>query len=151
MAEVKSGLEGILKFAWGQTGSAAVQAGSTIGYVTGFSYEYTENPIQVYDGTAYAHSKKQRREGKATVKKLFVDNDFYAKLGTKTANETVGRHYVELQVDGIAGTGEDIYCFRDCVLDNLSRDVPETEVLEEEWSFAFDLYEKRTYANRLIT
>jgi hypothetical protein len=151
MAETKTGLEGVLKIKWGQTGTASVAAGSAIGYVTGLSYEYTNNPIHVFDGSTYAHSKQQRVMGKATAKSLFVDNAYYNKLGTTDGNVTQGRHYIELQVNGIAGTGEDVYCFRNCVLENMSRDIPEEEGVTEEWTFFFDHYRKLAFADRLIT
>lgn len=150
MAEVKTGLEGILKVAWGQTGTTSAQNGSTIGYVTGFSYEYSNSPLHVYNGTAYAHSKAQRVHGKASVKSLFVDNDFYNKLGTSTASETQGRHYIELQVDGVAGTCEDVYSFENCVLENMSRDVPEEESTTEDWGFHFSYYRRLAAASKLI-
>jgi hypothetical protein len=137
MAEVKTGLEGVLKIAWGQTGTDAAQDGSTIGYVTGFDYEWSDSPLHVYDGSGFAHSKKQRGHGRATAKQLFVNNNFYNKLGTSTADETYGRHYIELQVDGILGTCEDVYSFEDCVLENLSRSHPEEESVTEEWTFHF--------------
>ena len=151
MPEVKTGLEGVLKMRWGQTGTATVAAGSTIGYGQGISYEWSESPIHIWDGGSYAHSKKQRAQGKLTVSKMFVDNDFMAKLGTTTASETFGRHYVELQVNGIAGTLEDVYSFRNCAFEGLSREVPETESMTEEWTFFFDLYARLTAANKLIT
>lgn len=150
MPEVKSGLEGVLKLIWGQTGTAAAANGSTIGYVTGLSYEYSDNPIHIFDGSAYAHSKKQRTQGKATVKQLFVNNNFVSKLGTTDGNVTMGRHYMELQVNGVAGTAEDVYAFQNCVLENLSRDVPETEAVSEEWTFFFNNLERLAAASKRI-
>ena len=151
MAEVKSGIEGVLKMAWGQTGTTTVQSGSNIGYGKGISFDWSENPIHIWSGSSYAHSKKQRAMGKLTVSKLFVDNDFMAKLGTSTASETFGRHYVELHVDGIAGTLEDVYSFRNCALESVSRTHPEEAESTEEWSFFFDYYAHLTAANKLIT
>lgn len=151
MPEIKTGLEGVLKICWGQTGTASVAAGSTIGYGKGISYDWSENPIHIWNGSAYAHSKKQRAKGKLTVSKMFMDNDFVAKLGTSTASETFGRHYVELQVNGIAGTLEDVYSFRNCALESISRTHPEEAESTEEWGFHFDLYAKLTAANKLIT
>ena len=137
MAEVKTGLEGVLKICWGQTGTASAQNGSTIGFVTGFDWEWSDSPLHIFNGSGYAHSKKQRGHGRATAKTLFEDNDFFTKLGTSTASETYGRHYIELQVDGILGTCEDVYSFKDCVLENTSRSHPEEESVTEEWSFHF--------------
>ena len=111
---------------------------ASIGYVTGFSYEWTKNPIQVYDGSTYAHSKTQRGEGKWTLKKNLVsgstDDPWAACLGEYM---TVDRIIVEADYLGLAGTTEEVDLFLNCVKDNESVDRPETEPMEEEYSAFF--------------
>jgi len=152
MPETKTGLEGVIKYVSGQTGTAAAQNGSTLGYATGFDYEWSDSPLHVYNGSAYAHSKKQRGKGKATIKKLFVDDTVWADFkGGTTATESYKRHYMELQVDGIAGTAADVYSFEDVVCEGLSRSDPEEEQATEEVTLFFTKAPRRLApASKLI-
>jgi hypothetical protein len=150
MAETKDGLEGVLKFIAGQAGTASAANGSTLGYCTGFSYDVTDSPKHIFDGTAYAHSKCGRVMGKASAKHLFVNDAVYGTLTGTNASYTKVRHYIELQVNGLVGTAEEVYSFEDCVLENTSRAHPEEGSVTEDFGFFFAKYRKLTPANKLI-
>lgn len=136
MSEVKTALEGALKIIPGQTGTAEAAAGSLLGYVTGVDFEYGDSPIHIYNGSSYAHSKKQRAMGKVTIKQAFVDASVYSAVkGGTTANESYKRNYGELQINGIAGTVAEVFYFTNMVLESPGWSVPETEEVTNEMAF----------------
>jgi len=151
MPEVKTGIEGVLKYRASVTGSSAAAAGSVFGFLQGASFEFSNNPLHVYDGSAYSHSKPQRGKGKLTAKKAFVNDADYTVLVGSTGSETQKRNYMELQVSGVFGTVEKAYAFWNCVLDNKSWDFPEEDAATDDFSFFFSFYEELTAANKRIT
>lgn len=107
---------------------------ATIAYVTGAPYEETTNPIHVYDGTTYAHSKAGRKMGKLSIKKDFVvstDDPWPSSSGNYM---TVPRIAIQQDIKGIAGTTESVNLFLNCVKENLSVDIPEEEKDTVEYS-----------------
>ena len=136
MSEVKTGLEGAMKIVVGQAGTASAQAGSLLGYMTGVDFEFGDSPIHVYNGSSYAHSKKQRAMGKITVKQGYVDSTVYSAVkGGTTATESYSRNYGELQINGIAGTVSDVFYFTNMALESPGWSVPETEEVTNEMAF----------------
>lgn len=102
---------------------------SRIGYVTGANYELSDSPIHVYDGSAYAHSKRQRARGKASYKVDFIEDGSVSLWSTSgTGYMTVPRGIIELDYAGFRGTSEEIHLLLDAVKENTAYDFPEEEV-----------------------
>lgn len=151
MAEAKSGLEGIVKYIC-QVGTASVAAGSTLSYVTGADYTWDEQKKDVYNRATFAHYKPGRGQGKFTAKLLYVNQTDVDAIKTAQSGYTYPQAYVELQVDGVDGTGEKVIAFANAGLDSHSVSQPEDDLDSLELSFTFGLKpEELTYANRRIT
>jgi hypothetical protein len=151
MAEGKTGLEGVLKYK-NQFGTASVAAGTTISYVTGFDYSWEENKKDVYNRATFAHYKPGRAVGKATCKMLYVDHTDVNQIKTALSGYTHPVQYIELQIDGINGTGEKVIALANAGLDSQSFSQPEEDLDSLDLSFTFALKpEELTYANRRIT
>jgi hypothetical protein len=151
MAESKSGLEGILKYR-NTFGTASVAAGTTLSYVTGFDYSYEENKKDVWNRATFAHYKPGRAVGKATCKMMYVDHTDVNQIKAALSGYTSPVQYIELQIDGINGTGEKVIALGNCGLDSQSFSQPEEDLDSMDLSFSFALKpEELTYANRRIT
>lgn len=152
MAEVKTGLEGVLKYRL-IVGTATVAAGSTLSYVRGFDYSWDQAANPIYNRATFAHYKSGRGKGKATCKLDYVNKDDVDAFRTaQTGTVSFPQAYVELHVDGIAGTGEDAVQFANCALDSFSFSQPDEAEDNLELSFIYSTEPtEATYANRLIT
>lgn len=107
---------------------------TAISYITGFPNEETTGPIHVFDGSSYAHSKKQRFMGKLSVKRDFVVSTDDPWPSSGGSFMTVPRIAVEQDLKGIAGTTESVNLFLNVVKENESVDFPETEKSTAEYS-----------------
>jgi len=151
MSEVQTGLEGVLKFR-NIAGTASVDTGSTLSYVTGFDYSWEENKKDIWNRATFAHYKAGRGVGKATCKMLYVNHDDVDSVKTAIANYSYPQQYIELQMDGIAGTGETVMAFANAGLDSHSFSQPEEDTDTLDLAFTFSTKpEELTYANRRIT
>lgn len=151
MAETKTGLEGVVKYR-NQAGTASVAAGTTISYVTGFDFSWEENKKDIFNRATFAHYKEGRGMGKATAKCLYVNHDDVDQVKTALANYSYPQQYIELQIDGIDGTGETVLAFANAGLDSQSFSQPEDDSSTLDLSFTFCTKpEELTYANRRIT
>lgn len=151
MAEAKTGLEGVLKYR-NQYGTASVAAGTTISYCTGFDYSFEENKKDVWNRATFAHYKPGRGVGKATAKCLYVNHDDIDQIKAALEGYTNPTQYLELQIDGINGTGEKVIAFGMAALDSQSFSQPEEDLDSLDLSFTFCLDpEELAYADRRIT
>ena len=151
MAEIKTGLEGVLKYRL-IAGTASVDTGSTLSYVTGFDFSWEENSKPVFDRASFAHYKAGRGLGKATGKMMYVDHADVDAIKTAIADYSYPQCYIELHIDGIDGTGEKTLAFANCGLDSQSFSQPEedTDTLDLAFTFATKP-EELAYADRRIT
>jgi len=108
-----------------------------IGYVTGVNYEFSNSPIQIYDGPTYSHAKPQRPRGKATYKVSFVEDGSANPWPTSSTYQTQPRGILELDYAGFVGTTEEVHLLLDAVKDNISYDIPEEEAAGAEVSAFF--------------
>ena len=151
MAEAKTGLEGIVKYR-NQAGTASVAAGTTLAYVTGFDYSWDEQKKDVWNRATFAHYKPGRAQGKASCKLNYVDQTDIDQVKKALASYTSPQQYIELQIDGINGTGEKVIAFASSGLDSHSFSQPEDDLDTYDLSFTFALKpEELTYTNRRIT
>jgi hypothetical protein len=149
--EAKTGLEGVLKYR-NVAGTASVAAGTTVSYCTGFDYSWEENKKDIFNRATFAHYKPGRGIGKVTAKMMYVNQTNVDQVKKALADCTFPRQYIELQVDGVAGTGEKVIALANCGLDSHSFSQPEEDVDTMDISFTFATKpEELTYANRRIT
>ena len=151
MAETKTGLEGIVKYRM-IAGTASVGAGSTLSYVTGADYSWDTNKKDVFNRATFAHYKKGRGLGKFDAKMLYVDYTDVTNFRAAVTGITSPQCYVELQIDGINGTGEKVISMPNCGVDSFKFSQPEDDLdnLDVSFTMATEPVEV-TYANRLIT
>jgi len=151
MAETKTGLEGVLKYRL-IAGTASVDTGSTLSYVTGVDYSWDEQKKDIFDRATFAHYKAGRGLGKLTAKCLYVDQTDIDALKTAVADVSFPHAYFELQIDGIAGTGEKTIAFANCGLDSHSFSQPEEDSTTTDFSFTFCTKpEELAHTDRRIT
>jgi hypothetical protein len=151
MPEVKTGLEGVLKYR-NVAGTAAVAAGTTLSYVTSFEYSWDESVMDVWNRKTFAHYKPGRAKGKASCKLLYVNQSDVDQIKAALTGYTNPQQYVELQIDGINGTGEKVIALANCALDSHSLNQPEDDLDSLELSFVFSTQpEEKAYADRRIT
>ncbi len=151
MPEAKTGLEGVVKYRL-IAGTASVAAGSTLSYVTGAEYSWDEEKKDVYNRATFAHYKSGRGKGKFSGKQLYVNQTDIDAFRAAVTGITFPQAYVELQIDGINGTGEKVIALASCGLDSHSVSQPEDDLDNAELSFTFAVEpEELTYANRRIT
>lgn len=149
--EAKTGLEGVLKYR-NLAGTASVAAGTTISYVTGFDYSWEENKKDIWNRATFAHYKPGRGVGKATAKCLYVSQTDVTQIKTALAGHTFPQQYIELQIDGVGGTGEKVIALANAGLDSHSFGMPEDDVDTLDIAFTFSTKpQELTYANRRIT
>lgn len=151
MAEAKTGLEGVLKYRL-IAGTASVDTGSTLSYVTGFDYSWDEAKKDVWNRASFAHYKAGRATGKATCKLLYVNNTDVDAFKAAVTGITFPQAYIELQIDGINGTGEKVMAFANVGLDSSAISQPEDGLDSLTLTFGFAKKpEELAYANRRIT
>ena len=126
MSEVQTGLEGVLKFR-NIAGTASVDTGSTLSYVTGFDYSWEENKKDIWNRATFAHYKKGRPAGKLTVKELYVNQGSADVWPTSSTYWTVPTVAFTLEVDDIAGTVGETLMFQRCAKDSTALSQPEED------------------------
>lgn len=108
---------------------------TTLSYGLGQDYEFSDSPIHIYNGSAYAHSKKQRGMGKITLKNNMVYGS--SPWPSTSSFATVPRIGITVDYKGITGTSEEVHLLTDCVKENESHSVPETEEATTELPAAY--------------
>ncbi len=108
--------------------------GTALSYMTGADYEWSDSPIHVYDGSAYAHSKKQRGKGKVTLKQNFVVSTDDPWPSTGGDYMSVPRIALEYNIDDIGGTVGNVTLLTDCVKESAAVSMPEEEMDTSEYS-----------------
>jgi hypothetical protein len=151
LAETKTGLEGVVKYRL-IAGTASVATGSTLSYVTGADYSWDSDKKDVFNRATFAHYKSGRGKGKFSAKTLYVNQTDADAFRAAVANVSFPHAYIELQIDGIAGTGEKVLCFANSGLDTLSLSQPDDDLDSQELAFTFcTAPEEKAYADRRIT
>ena len=117
-------------------------ASTALGYSKGISHDLSDNPIHIFDGSSYAHSKKQRNPGKVTLSQNFLakaTNDPWDSLDDATQKQymTVPRCAIEMDYMGVAGTTEYVELLIDCVKESESVATPEEADMTREFSAFF--------------
>jgi len=114
-------------------GERSFSVGTALSYMSGADYEWSDSPIHVYNGSAYAHSKKQRAKGKVTLKQNFVASTDDPWPSTGGDYMSVPRISLEYNVDDIGGTVGNVTLLTDCVKDNAAVSMPEEEGMTSEY------------------
>lgn len=116
------------------------KASTALNYGKGLGCDIpTGNPLHIWNGSAYAHSKVQRKSGKVTISQNFTakatDNPWDAlDDASNKLYMSVPRCAIELDNMGVTGTTEFIELLLDCVKENESVTTPEEADSTREFS-----------------